>query len=82
MINFLGKTKVSTSIVITRDLIQKSIAGWNVLVEMETTQDISFENQWSIAARYAHEAILLERLLFLVKAEDASQEKLIWGIVI
>lgn len=82
MITFLGKTKVSTSIVITRDLIQKSIAGWNVLVEMDTTQDISFENQWSIAARYAHEAIFLERLLFLVKAEDASREKLIWGIVI
>lgn len=82
MITFLGKAKVSTSIVITRDLIQKSIAGWNVLVEMDTTEDISFENQWSIAARYAHEAIFLERLLFLVKAEDASREKLIWGIVI
>lgn len=82
MINFLGKTKVSTSIVITRDLIQKSIAGWNVLVEMETAQDISFQNQWSIAAIYVHEAILLERLLFLVKEEDASREKLIWGIVI
>ena len=45
-------------------------------VEIDTTQDISCQDQCSIILQYALKGVIFERLSFLVKAETATGEGL------
>ena len=71
LVIFLSKTTVNSLMNIVRDLIQDSIANEikdaNMFsIEMDSTQD----DQCSIVVRYTHGGIVLERLVFLVRAEE------------
>ena len=79
LVTFLSKTTVNSLLNVIRDLIQASIANEikdaNMLsIEMDSTQDVSCADQCSIVVRYTHDGIVLERLLFLVRAEGSSGE--------
>ena len=81
LVTFLSKTTVNSLMNIIRHLIQDSIAkeikDENMFsIEMDTTQDVSCADQCSIVVRYTYEGIIIEKLLFLLKAEGSSGENL------
>ena len=81
LVAFLSKTIISKLIGIMRDIIKRAISkeiqeAKIFFVEINTTQDVSCQDQCSIILRYAHKGVVLERLLFLVKAESSTGEGL------
>ena len=79
LVAFLSKTIISKLIGIMRDIIKRAISkeiqeAKIFFVEINTTQDVSCQDQCSIILRYAHKGVVLERLLFLVKAESSTGE--------
>ena len=81
LVTFLSKTTISKLTEIIKDIIQrmisKEIQETKIFsVEIDTTQDVSCQDQCSIILRYAHRGVVLERLLFLVKAESSTGEGL------
>lgn len=66
---------------IIRDLIQGSIAeevksAGMFSVEMDSTQDVTTQDQCSIAVRYVNDGHICERLLSMVKAVSGTGEYL------
>ena len=81
LVTFMSKTTISKVIGIIKDIIQRTVSkevqeAKIFSVEMDTTQDISCQDQCSIIVRYALKGVVFERLLFLVKAESATGEGL------
>ena len=77
----MSKTIISKVIGMIKDIIQRTISkevqeAKIFSVEMDTTQDISCQDQCSIIVRYALKVVVFEWLLFLVKAERATGEGL------
>ena len=81
LVTFLSHDITTRIIRIIRDFIQKSIAGevksaGMFSVEMDTTQDITTQDQCSIVVHYVHDGYVSERLLSLVKATSGTGEAL------
>jgi hypothetical protein len=81
LITFMSKTTISKLIGIMKDIIQKTISkevqeAKIFSVEIDTTQDVSCQDQCSIILRYAHNGLVCERLLFFVKATSSTGEGL------
>ena len=83
LVTFMSKTAISKVIGIIKDIIQRTVskevqeATLKIFsVEMDTTQDISCQDQCSIILRYSLKGVVFEGLLFLVKAESATGEGL------
>ena len=79
--NIFEQDYTSKLIGIVKDIIQRAISkeiqeAKVFSVEIDTTQDVSCQDQCSIILRYAHKGVILERLLFLVKAESSTGESL------
>ena len=81
LVTFLSHDITNRIINIVKDFIQGTIideakrAGM-FSVEMDTTQDITTQDQCSIVLRYVHDGEVHERLLSLVKATSTSGESL------
>ena len=76
-VTFLSHDITTRIIQIIRDFIQESIAEEVKLagmfsVEMDTTQDVTTQDQCSIVLRYVHDGHVSERLLSLVKSTSGT----------
>ena len=80
-ITFLSKSTVTSLVQVMRNLIQERIANdvraaGIYSIEMDSTQDITSQDQCSIVIRYTSKGEVHERLLSIVKANGSSGEAL------
>ena len=80
-ITFLSRSTVTSLVQVMRNLIQERIANdvraaGIYSIEMDSTQDITSQDQCSIVIRYTSKGEVHERLLSIVKANGSSGEAL------
>lgn len=78
LVTFMSKTTISKLIGVMKDIIQRTISkevqeAKIFSVEIDTTQDVSCQDQCSIVLRYAHKGVVLERLLLRRICQDSTK---------